>query len=613
MSTARRLFGELGPYRLGFIAAAGCTLLSSVLDGATIVMLIPLLKHLFGTAGALGTGGSMLEHWSDALLGPVLAGTSQDQAIARIVGLMVAVLLLKNVTGYAANQIGVGVQEGVVRDFRARLFRHLLTLDLGVFQRTRSGQLIQRVITDVDQIKNVINTSLVKFFQNFSVILVTLVILTMASWRLTILALAAAPVLIFGLRIVLRRLRRHAKDRAEEWGEITSYITERLGAIKLIRAYGAADQEAARFETQASDYRRQVIRTNRYSSLTSPISEIFGGLVLILLLVGGTRPWITGGPTPLSPAELITFLVLALRMMSPIKAIAQFPADLAVALASADRVFQLLDTPEGEKDLPGAGVAQFSREIAFDHVSFSYDGEREVLRNISFAVPRGQVVALVGPSGAGKTTLIELMPRLRDPVSGAVRLDGVPLDRFTRASLRDLIGMVSQDTVLLNDTVRNNIAFGRPGATDAEVEAAARAANAHDFVTGLPLRYATVLGERGARLSGGQRQRIAIARALLRDPPILLLDEATSALDTESERLVQEAIERLMQDRTVLVIAHRLATVRHADRILVVDDGRIIEQGTHEELYRRGGMYRRLYDLQFRDEPVASPVPISAP
>ena len=609
---ARRLFRELGAYRWGFLAAAGCMLVSSVLDGATVVMLIPLLKHLFGSAGALSAGSSWLERFSDAVVAPVLVGTTQDQAIARIVGMMVGILLLKNLAGYGANQIGVAVQEGVVRDLRTRLFRHMLTLDLGVFQRTRAGQLIQRIITDVDQIKSVINTSLARFFQNFSVILVTLAALTATSWRLTLLAVAAAPVLVFGLRGVLQRLRRHSRDRAEEWGEITSYIAERLGAIKLIRGYGVADQEAARFDAQASDYRRKVIRTNRYSSLTSPISEMFGGLVLIVLLVGGTRTWVTGGGAPLSPATLITFLVLALRMMSPIKQISQFPADLAMALASADRVFQLLDQPGGEVDAPGAGVARFSREIDFDHVSFSYDGEREVLHDLSFTLPRGQVVALVGPSGAGKTTLVELLPRLHDPTRGEVRLDGVPLERFTRASLRGLIGMVSQETVLLNDSVRNNIAFGRRDATDAEVEAAARAANAHEFIADLPHGYATALGERGTRLSGGQRQRIAIARALLRDPPILLLDEATSALDTDSERLVQEAIERLMQDRTVLVIAHRLATVRHADRILVIENGRIVEQGAHEDLYRGGGTYRRLYDLQFRDEPSADPDPAAA-
>jgi subfamily B ATP-binding cassette protein MsbA len=257
--------------------------------------------------------------------------------------------------------------------------------------------------------------------------------------------------------------------------------------------------------------------------------------------------------------------------------------------------------PSTEVDPPTARPASFTRDIVYEKVRFRYGEDRDVLHEVSFTLRRGEVVALVGPSGSGKTTLVEMLPRLHDPTSGSVKLDGTPLTELTRPSLRALMGMVSQDTVLLNDTVRNNITFGHAGATDAQVEAAARAANAHEFITQLPDGYATMLGERGGRLSGGQRQRVAIARALLRDPPILLLDEATSALDTESERLVQEAIDRLMQDRTALVIAHRLATVRDADRILVLEEGKIVEQGTHDELFQRGGLYRKLYDLQFRE------------
>jgi subfamily B ATP-binding cassette protein MsbA len=275
---------------------------------------------------------------------------------------------------------------------------------------------------------------------------------------------------------------------------------------------------------------------------------------------------------------------------------------MAVALASAERVFDLLDQPPTEVDRPGEGEARFEREVRFEEVSFAYDAGDPVLSEVSFALPKGRVVALVGPSGAGKTTLADLLPRFHDPVSGRILMDGVPLTRLTRRSLRALMGVVSQDTVLLNDTVFANIAYGSPGATREAVAAAADAANAAAFIRQLPLGYDTLLGERGTRLSGGQRQRIAIARALLRDPPILILDEATSALDTESERLVQQAIERLMRERTVLVIAHRLATVRDADEIVVLDAGRVVQRGSHEELHRAGGLYRRLHDLQFRDE-----------
>jgi subfamily B ATP-binding cassette protein MsbA len=308
----------------------------------------------------------------------------------------------------------------------------------------------------------------------------------------------------------------------------------------------------------------------------------------------------------MNAAVTVAFVIIALRVMSPLKAITQAPAQLAQAEASGARIFALLDIPASDVDLPGARNATFEREISLDHVTFGYDAGTPVLQDVSLTVRKGEIVALVGPSGSGKTTLLELIPRFHDPQAGTVRLDGIPLPDLSRASLRGLIAVVSQDTIILHETVRANIAYGKSEATDEEIKAAAVAANAHEFITGLPDRYQTVLGERGTRLSGGQRQRIAIARALLRDAPILILDEATSALDTESERLVQEAVDRLVRDRTVLVIAHRLATVRDADRIVVIDDGRVVESGTHAQLLMRGGLYRRLHDLQFSVDEVTT-------
>ncbi len=601
MRTGRRLLSHMHPYRGLFALGMLTTFLASLLDGFTIVVLIPLLKRLFGTAGALGQS-TRLEDLSEWLLRPFLAGASPGEATARIVVILLVGLLFKNAMGYASSQLNVAMQEGLVRDLRGKLFRHLLTLDLDFFQRTRAGQLISGMINDVDATKTAVTAALAAFFQNFMVIVVTLVILWLTSWKLTLLTLAAAPVLVLGIQQLLRRLRRHSRARAEERGEITATVAERLGAIKLIRAYGAEEQETARFQDQANSYRKRVIRTQRYSSLTSPVSEVFGGVLVILIVWAGTSPVFGTGGLPLSPEALIAFLVASLKMMSPIKSLSQFPAVLAVALASADRVFHLLDLAPTDVDRPGEVDAGFEREIAFDDVSFRYGTGDPVLRDITFQVPKGQVVALVGPSGAGKTTLVDLLPRFHDPVKGRILMDGVPLTRLRRHSLRRLIAVVGQDTLLLNDTVRANIAYGQPDASPERIEEAARAANATDFIAQLPQGYDTMLGERGARLSGGQRQRIAIARALLRDAPILVLDEATSALDAESERLVQEAIDRLMRDRTVLVIAHRLATVRHADRIVVLNDGRVVESGSHEELFRRGGLYRRLYDLQFRDE-----------
>ena len=602
MRTELRLLWLVRPYRTLLALGLVTTSLASLLDGFTLVVLIPLLKHLFGTAGQLRPGSTRLEELMDKLVEPVVAGVGPGQAAGRLVVLLAFGLLLKNVLSYASSQISVRAQEGLVRDVRSRLFSHLLTLEMDFFQRTRAGQLISSIITEVDQTKTVITASLLSLFQNLVVVVTTLFILSQISIRLTILTLAFVPLLVLGLQILLRRLRSHAQARARERGEITATITERLGAIRLIRAYGEEQRETSRFRAQAERYRKRVIRTQRFSSLTSPLTEIFSGFLVILIIWAGTKPGLIGLPSALAPEAIIVFLMAALKLSSPLKTIASFPAAMAVTLASAERVFDLLDQPPAELEVPGEETARFDREIVFDNVSFRYGSGDLVLNEVSFRMPRGKIVALVGPSGAGKTTAADLLPRFHDPTSGHILMDGVPLTKLTRRSLRALMGIVSQETVLLNDTVLANIAYGSPGATREEVEAAAEAANAAGFITALPNGYDTMLGERGTRLSGGQRQRIAIARALLRDPPILILDEATSALDTESERLVQQAMERLMHHRTVLVIAHRLATVRDADEIVVLDAGRVVQRGTHEELLQTGGLYRRLYDLQFRDE-----------
>jgi subfamily B ATP-binding cassette protein MsbA len=578
------------------------TFLASLLDGFVLVILIPLLKHLFGTAGALRAGSSQLEALVHRIFEPLVAGLTPGAAAARLLLLLVAGLLVKNVLGYASSQITVRVQEGLVSDLRARIFDHLLTLDLGFFQRTRSGALISGIITEVDQTKTVVTASLLSLFQNVVVVATTLVVLSQISLRLTIFTLAFVPLMVYLLQTILRRLRRHSRARTRERGEVTALITERIGAMRLIRAFGEEARESKRFASQTNRYRKQVIRTQRFSSLTSPLTEIFSGLLVIMIIWAGSRPGLIGLATPLAPEAIIVFLMAALKLTSPLKTISSFPAVMAVTLASAERVFEILDEPPTEVDRPGEGPARFEREIVYDGVSFRYGSDDLVLSDVSFTLGKGQVIALVGPSGAGKSTIADLLPRFHDPTSGRILMDDVPLTALTRRSIRSLMGIVSQDTVLLNDTVYANIAYGSPGAGREEVEAAAAAANADGFIAALPQGYDTVLGERGTRLSGGQRQRIAIARALLRDPPILILDEATSALDTESERLVQQAIDRLMRRRTVLVIAHRLATVRDADEIVVLDAGRVVQRGTHEELFRAGGLYRRLHDLQFRDE-----------
>lgn len=593
----RQLFALLRPERGRFTLGMVAALVGSVLEGAQIIFLEPLLRHLFPGGASDSAPGTRLEAWLRHLLDPLVAGVSPATATARLVALFLAALVLKNIASYAAAYLSVQVQEGMVRRLRERLFDHLLRLDLDIFQRTRGGQLTAALISDADQVKQVVVAALAAFFQNFVMIVTTVAVMLLLSPRLTVLVLVLAPVLVFGVQMLLKRLKRYSRVFAHERGELTANITERLGAMKLIRAFGAEGAERAGFSSQTERYRKGVIRTQRFALLTSPVSELFGGAMLMLILWAASNPAISG--VEMQASATILFVFAALRVMSPIKAITNFPAQLAIAEASAERVFAVLDLPAVEVDPPEAVPAVFARDLVFDQVTFGYDAGSPVLHEVSIRVAKGEVVALVGPSGGGKTTLLELVPRFHDPQGGEIRLDGIALPQLQRRSLRDLMAVVSQDTVLLHDSVRNNIAYGRPDATDAEVHAAARAANAHDFIIHLPDRYETKLGERGTRLSGGQRQRIAIARALLRDAPILILDEATSALDTESERLVQEAIERLMQDRTVLVIAHRLATVRDADRIVVLEDGRVVEQGTHAQLFAAGGLYRRLHDLQF--------------
>jgi ATP-binding cassette, subfamily B, bacterial MsbA len=602
--TELRLLRLVRPYWGLLATGLVVTFLASVLDGFVLVVLIPLLKNLFGTAGELHAGSTQLEAVVDRVVHPLIAGLTPRQAAGRLVVVLVIGLLIKNSLSYLSSQITVRAQEGLVRDLRTRLFDHLLTLDLGYFQRTRAGQVIAAMMIEVDQTKVVITASLVSLFQNLVVVAVTLTVLSQISMRLTLFTLAFVPLLVVLLQQLVKRLRRHARARTKERGEVTATVTERIAAIRLIRSYGEERQESAAFHTQTNRYRKQVIRTQRFTSLTSPLTEIFSGFLVLLIIWAATQPALLGLRASLEPATIIVFLMAALRLTSPLKTIAGFPAVASLALASAERIFQVLDEPSTELDRPGEGEARFEREIVFDQVGFRYGEGKPVLRDVSFRLPKGKVVALVGPSGAGKTTLADLLPRFHEPTSGRIMLDDVPLTRLRRSSLRRLMSVVSQDTVLLNTSVTANIAYGSPDATPERIEAAAEAANAAGFIHQLPLGFDTVLGERGTRLSGGQRQRIAIARALLRDPPILILDEATSALDTESERLVQQAIDRLMRERTVLVIAHRLATIRDADEIVVLDEGRIVQRGTHEELYRAGGLYRRLHDLQFREDDV---------
>ena len=601
-----RILALVRPHRWLLAAALALSVLGSVMESLTLVALVPLLKQLFGTAGAIASGSTSLERWLDQVMQPLLTGTTPDQAVGRMVAVLLTGLFLKNAATYSGSQLSVRVQERVVATLRTRLFRHLLALDLDFHRKSRLGELVTLVMQEAQQVRSAVTGSLIALVRNAVTIVGTLAVLFSISPRLTAVAVLALPPMVLGIRLLLDRLRRHSRARATENAAVGARVSERLSSVRLVRLTGAEALEGAAFERVAKGYAKKVERAARFSSLTGPLTEIFAVLSTILILYAGTHPQLLGLASTLSPQVIIVFLMASLRLTSPFKSLSRVQADWVQAMTSLERISALLEQPITEIDPPGAQAASFTRDVVVERVSFGYPDGPPVLRDVSFSLSPGRTVALVGPSGGGKSTLADLLPRLHDPTSGEIRFDGVPATRCTYASVRALVAFVSQETLLLHDTVHANIAYGLPAASREAVEAAARAANAHAFIAELPQGYDTLLGERGSRLSGGQRQRLAIARALLRDAPLLVLDEATSALDTASERLVQEAIERLVAGRAVLVIAHRLATIRQADEILVMEEGRIVQRGTHAALLAEGGAYRRLYEAQFRDEALAT-------
>ncbi|MEK6767806.1 MAG: ABC transporter ATP-binding protein [Gemmatimonadota bacterium] len=605
MKRYRRLLRFARPYFPLLLACFGAAVVGSVLDGFTFAMIIPFLRAVFGETSLLPAAGQNgVERALDWLVGGLISRSDPEAAFRNVAVMILASVLVKNFLVYGSRLGSATVQEKVVRDLRNGLYQHLQGMRLDYFQRTRGGQLLTRMLADTDQAKGILGDQANALLQAGATIAVYLVILLALSWRLSVLALILAPLVTLALRPVVKRLGRRLRSTLDDRGELTSLMQETVAGARLVKAYAAEGYERRRFSEAATRYMRGAIRVQGLALATQPINETFGALVTVLLLWVGTR-LATGPGAELRPESFILFLFVALRLLVPLKTMANFPAVFAQAMGAGDRVLEVLDQPADEATAPGRETVRgFDRAIEFKGVGFAYEGGPGVLSDIVLEAKKADIIAIVGASGAGKSTLVDLIPRFIEPTRGSITLDGTDLRELTLPSLRGLMGIVSQETVLFNDTARANIAYGATDRYDAgAIEAAARAANAHDFVAALPQGYDTVLGERGARLSGGERQRIAIARALLRDPPILILDEATSALDTESERLVQEAIDRLLRGRTVFVIAHRLSTVQHATQILVLDRGRIVERGRHDELLEKGGLYRRLYLLQFGADP----------
>ncbi len=600
MRLYRRLLVFLRPHSWRLVGNVLLNVIAALLDGIAFTLLIPFLNTLFDRPQAIAEDMGWLTALQDRLIGSFLVAGDPMGSLRSVILVIIAMVALKNVFLWAGGQLGASLQEYITRDLRAAVFTHMQRLPMSWFGRTKTGQIIARILTDSEQTKAILAEVATRTIQNAAQIIVTIWILFTMSPRLTLYALVVAPLLIAMLQPILRKLRKGHRRLRAEYGEITSVLQEVISGIRLVKSFRGEAYEDSRFLGASARYSKGMTRIQRLSLLAGPLTEVLGTVVAVGVLWVGAREVLILGT--MDPGTLITFMILVMRLLQPLKQMSQAPTVAQQSLAAAERLFDVLDHPtEAQADTGTRVVDGLAEGIAFEQVGFAYGGD-PVLADVSFSARKGEVIALVGASGAGKSTLVDLIPRFIEPTAGRILVDGVDAREIKLPSLRALTGIVSQDTVLFNDTVKANIAYGAEERyTQSQIELAAKAANAHEFIVALPEGYETVLGERGTRLSGGQRQRLAIARALLTDPPILILDEATSALDTESERLVQEALDRLLAGRTTFVIAHRLSTIIHATQILVLDAGRVVERGTHDELLSRGGPYARLHTMQQRN------------
>lgn len=594
------------PYKKYLALTVVFNILSAVLNIFSFAALIPILQILFRTDGA-GTAKELMP-WSLDNLKEVLANNA-DYYVTQLIGdvgatttlLLIGLFLafatfLKTGAYFLSSATIIPIRTGVVRDIRNQLYHKITSLPLGFFSEERKGDIIARMTGDVGEIESSIMSSLDMLFKNPILIISYFTALIFISWQLTLFTLVFVPIFGWFMGYVGRKLKRKSIAAQSLWSDTMSQVEETLGGLRIIKAFCAEDKMNKRFDGINSEYRDSIQRVNIRQQMAHPMSEFLGTvLIIIVLWVGGILvldQQILSGPT------FIYYLVMLYSIINPLKDFSKASYNIPKGLASMERVDKILKAENTIKEPANPKhIASFEHQIEFRHVSFRY-GEQWVLKDINLVIEKGKTVALVGQSGSGKSTLVDLIPRYYDVQEGEVLIDGVNVKDLGIHDLRQLIGNVNQEAILFNDSFYGNITFGVDSATREQVEQAAHIANAHEFIMQTEHGYDTNIGDRGGRLSGGQRQRVSIARAILKNPPILILDEATSALDTESERLVQDALERLMKTRTTVAIAHRLSTIKNADEICVLHEGEIVERGTHEELLEKGGYYRKLHEMQ---------------